>query len=356
MQGGGIIGIVELGGGWVQTDMDAFFAAALGPAPDLRPTIVDVPIDIANSPNQHADVDVESALDIQVAAAAYTYCTGKPASIRMYWCSSIADAVRVAMTECDVCSISWGSDESFWNGADLQDMEAAATEATSHGMVVLAASGDNSAQDGGNAPANVDAPASCPHVIGCGGTKKTAAVETVWNWNPGKTDGEGTGGGYSTVFPLQTFQAGVFGPGRMVPDIAANADSNTGYQIFVHGRPATVGGTSAVAPLYAGLFAALGKGLGFISPTLWKNQTAFNDIVQGDNGYYRASVGPDPCTGIGSPIGSRIANLFAPGLQMRSRTLALNTTLPGSAPAGFRGVVSLEYENGIVTRVTTTPR
>jgi kumamolisin len=355
LQGGGTIGIVELGGGWVQADMDSFFAGAL-PAQNLRPTITDVPIDIANSPNQRSDVDVEVALDIQVAATAYTYCTGKPATVRVYWCTSIADGVRIAMTECDVCSISWGSDESYWGDDDLQDMEAAATEATSQGMVVLAASGDNNAQDGGNAPSNVDAPASCPHVLGCGGTKKTANSEVVWNWNPGKTDGTGTGGGYSTVFPSQAFQAGVSGPGRMVPDVSANADPNTGYQIFLHGSPQTVGGTSAVAPLYAGLIAALGKGLGFISPTLWKNQTAFNDIVQGDNGYYRASVGPDPCTGIGSPIGSRIASLFATRPQVRARARAApNLALPGLALTGSKGVISLEYENGIITRVTTTP-
>jgi kumamolisin len=186
-------------------------------------------------------------------------------------------------------------------------------------MVVFAASGDNDSSDGGKSAANVDAPASCPYVVGCGGTSKTANSETVWNNSPGKTNGEGTGGGYSVTFPAQPFQTGAphppaktkYGTGRMVPDVSANADPDTGYQVYVHGAMTIVGGTSAVAPLYAGLFASFGTKLGFVTPTLWQNQNAFHDITQGGNGYYDAAPGPDPCSGIGSPIGTKIAALFA---------------------------------------------
>ena len=82
------------------------------------------------------------------------------------------------------------------------------------------------------------------------------------------------------------------GPGRMVPDVAADADPSTGYNIIVHGQPETEGGTSAVAPLYSGLFAAFGTKMGFVTPKLWANQLCFNDITQGDNGFYRAGPGP----------------------------------------------------------------
>jgi subtilase family serine protease len=190
-------------------------------------------------------------------------------------------------------------------------MELAATQATQAGMVVFAASGDNDSSDGGPTRANVDLPASCPHVIGCGGTSKTAASETVWNNNPGNADGEGTGGGFSTMFPMPSWQAGApHGPGRMVPDVAANADPTTGYEIFLHGASTVVGGTSAVAPLYAGLFAAFGTKLGFLTPELWMNHLCFNDITVGNNGAFRARIGPDPCTGIGSPIGQKLAQLM----------------------------------------------
>jgi kumamolisin len=140
----------------------------------------------------------------------------------------------------------------------------------------------------------------------------------VWNNNPGQTNGEGTGGGYSTEFPTQPFQIGAppaptgtqYGSGRMVPDVCADADPDTGYEVYVHGSTTIIGGTSAVAPLYAGLFAAFGTKLGFVTPTLRQNQDAFSDIMQGGNGYFNAAPGPDPCTGIGSPIGTRIAALF----------------------------------------------
>ena len=199
-------------------------------------------------------------------------------------------------------------------------MESAASDATDDGMIVFAASGDNDSSDGGSTPANVDVPSSCPHVIGCGGTFKTTAEETVWNDNPGQTNGEGTGGGYSTIFPPQSWQIGAPAPptgtqagsGRMVPDVSADADPNTGYEIYVHGASTVVGGTSAVAPLYAGLFASFGTELGFVTPTLWENQSAFNDITQGGNGLFNAAPGADPCSGIGSPIGTKIAALFPP--------------------------------------------
>jgi len=320
LAGGGVIAIVELGGGWVQSDMDAYFKSINQPVP----SITDVSVDgTKNSPNQNtgsnSDADVEVALDIQVSAAAYYTATGHPATIRIYWAQDIAPAVQKAAQDgCDVCSISWGADENTWGTQNADEMESAAATATDLGMIVFAASGDNNSGDGGNTPANVDCPASCPHVIGCGGTYKMSGTETVWNDSPGQTNGEGTGGGYSTIFPTQTFQIGIpkppsgspYGKGRMVPDVAADADPNTGYNITVHGGITVVGGTSAVGPLYAGLFAAFGKKLGFVTPTLYKNAGAFSDITSGGNGYYSAGPGPDPCTGLGVPIGNKLAPLF----------------------------------------------
>jgi subtilase family serine protease len=318
LAGGGVIAIVELNGGWVQSDMDQFFSGIGQPAPQ----ITDISVDgTTNNPNQHLDdpdhdPDGEVALDIQVAAAAYFVATGTPATIRVYWAQDIATAVRAATADgCDVCSISWGADEALWltSGPQAaQDMEQAALDATNAGMIVFAASGDNDSSDGGPTPANVDLPSSAPHVVACGGTTFTGRTETVWNNDPGNPSGEGTGGGFSTVFkPEPDWQIGApNGPGRMVPDVAANADPNTGYNVVVHGAQTAVGGTSAVAPLYAGLFASFGTKLGFITPELYLNQVCFNDITVGDNGAFRAGIGPDPCTGLGSPIATKLANLL----------------------------------------------
>jgi subtilase family serine protease len=265
----------------------------------------------------------------------------------MYWADptdwgAMAAAINAAAADgCDVCSISWGSDEANWQAAGksagvdfAQRLNAAAQAATKAGMVIFAASGDNDSADGGPTPANVDLPSSCPFVIGCGGTTKTAGRETVWNNNPGNPNGNGTGGGFSQIFkPMPPWQANApHGPGRMVPDVAGNADPDTGYEIVVRGAQAVVGGTSAVAPLYAGLFAAFGRKLGFITPQLWQNQTRFNDITEGDNGFYRARIGPDPCTGLGSPIASKLAALFKPPASVTA--VALATEAPGpAAPA-----------------------
>jgi kumamolisin len=320
LAGGGVIAIVELGGGWVMSDMTAFFQSVNQPVPSITDVSVDGTVNTPNQSGSAGEADYEVALDIQVAGASYYAATGKAATIRMYWSQDIASAVAKAASDgCDVCTISWGADEAEWGTAGAEQMESAAQSATAGGMTVFAASGDNDSGDGGSTPANVDCPSSCPHIVGCGGTYKTTTEETVWNDNPGQTDGEGTGGGYSTIFPAQSFQIGAppapansqYGTGRMVPDVAGDADPNTGYNIFVHGSSTVVGGTSAVAPLYAGLFAAFGTKLGFLTPTLWKNQKAFNDITVGGNGYYNAAAGPDACSGIGSPIGASIAALFA---------------------------------------------
>jgi carboxypeptidase C (cathepsin A) len=348
-QGGGIIGIIEFGGGWTPADMAAFFQTnKLPPA-----NIVDVSLDgSTNTPNQglQPDPDIEVTLDIQIAVAAYSIATGQAATIRVYWTSgadlgSMATAISAAAADgCDVLSISWGMDEANWlsagqaAGVDYANgLNNAAKAATDGGMIVFAAAGDNNSADGGPTPTNVDLPSSAPFVVGCGGTLKPhQGAETVWNDDPGNPDGEGTGGGFSQFFtPMPLWQAKApHGPGRMVPDVAANADPNTGYEIIVHGQTQPVGGTSAVAPLYSGMFAAFGRKLAFVTPKLYLNQTAFTDITQGDNGFFRAAVGPDPCTGLGSPIASKVAALFA-------------------AAPGSTGGIAAAAKVGVVTRTKT---
>lgn len=302
--GGGVIGIVECGGGWLAADVLAF-CHANGVA---TPTITDVPLDLTNSPGKDPDSDGEVALDIQVAAASYFVATGKPAVIRMYWGSDIGACIQQAHRDgCDVCSVSWGDAEKEWGGRALSALGDVTRAAAETGMVTFAAAGDSDSGDGISGT-NVDAPASARFVIGCGGTTlPKAGAETVWNDGPS----DGTGGGFSTFYPASAWMNGApVGTGRMVPDLAACADPNTGYNVVIAGKTEVVGGTSAVAPLFAGLFAAFGPKLPQVGPIIWGRHVAFNDITQGNNGSYRARVGPDPCTGLGSPIGTKLAALF----------------------------------------------
>lgn len=318
--GGGVIGILELGGGYHQGDLDRF--SQLNGLPQIVPTDVSVNGG-RNTPG--SDADGEVLLDIQVAAAAYYYCTGHMPAIKMYFApndsSSFAAIINQAVAdECDVLSISWGADEDAWDSTIARQLEAAADTATQNGCVIFAASGDNSSGD--SAPgSNVDMPSSCPHIIGCGGTTKTPFSEVVWG--DGTPNGRGTGGGYSVLFPPQTWQKGAppspGNPGRMVPDVAADADPNTGYLIVINGQEVQIGGTSAVAPLYSGLFASFGRKLGFVTPNLYDNADAFTDITQGSNGSFNAGPGPDPCTGLGVPIGEALAKLFVKAGPGRAR-------------------------------------
>jgi kumamolisin len=113
-----------------------------------------------------------------------------------------------------------------------------------------------------------------------------------------------------------------------VPDVAGDADPNSGYQIRVDGQDTVIGGTSAVAPLWAGLIAVanqqLGAQVGFIQPAIYaaKAAASFTDITQGNNGAFSAGPGWDACTGLGSPIAAKLIPL-----------LAAAGTVPAPAPA-----------------------
>jgi kumamolisin len=150
------------------------------------------------------------------------------------------------------------------------------------------------------------------------------ASETVWNDG---SMGGATGGGVSEHFSKPSYQAAVNVPipvasnptGRGVPDVAGNADPETGYVVLIGGQQGVVGGTSAVAPLWAALIALLneriGKRVGWLNPKLYGKLAqgkALRDITVGNNGDYSATVGWDPCTGLGTPNGAAILNLLRP--------------------------------------------
>jgi kumamolisin len=195
-------------------------------------------------------------------------------------------------------------------------LDDACQSAAALGLTITVASGDNGSSDGVSGGGNhVDFPASSPHVLACGGTEligsgSTIASETVWNDG---TQGGATGGGFSTLFPLPAWQtgAGIAGSGRGVPDVAGDAAPESGYNILVDGQQEVVGGTSAVAPLWAALVALInqkkGTPVGLVNAALYADASDFHDIVQGNNGAYKAAKGWDACTGLGSPNGVALA-------------------------------------------------
>jgi kumamolisin len=230
-----------------------------------------------------------------------------------------------------VVSISWGQSEDQWSQQTRNSLDAAFADAAALGVTVTVAAGDNGSSDdpSGGTGVHCDFPASSPHALACGGTKLTGDTSTytitsevVWNELANK-EGAG-GGGVSDVFPVPPWQANAGVPpiaggtatGRGVPDVAGNADPVTGYLVVVDGKQQPIGGTSAVAPLWAGLLARLsqatGKKFGLLQPLIYAGVSpggpapGFNDIVSGNNGAYKAGPGWDACTGLGSPNGQAL--------------------------------------------------
>jgi kumamolisin len=197
----------------------------------------------------------------------------------------------------------------------MSSFEQLFSDAAAMGVTICVAAGDNGSTDGvSDGAQHVDFPASAPHALACGGTSLTVNTaggisEAVWNDGPDSA----TGGGFSANFPVPDYQAtlGTSWSGRGVPDVAGNADPNTGYSVLVDGQQLIIGGTSAVAPLWAGLIAllnqTLGKPIGYFNPLLYGSlvgSAATNDITEGNNGAQQAGPGWDACTGWGSPNGT----------------------------------------------------
>ena len=321
---GQCIGIIELGGGYQITDLNTYFAQLKLQTPH----VVAISVDGAqNTPSGPDSADAEVDLDIEVAGA-----VAPGARIAVYFAPNtdrgFLDAVTTAVHDStnnpSVISISWGAPEANWTTQAMLAFDQAFQEAATLGVTVCCAAGDNGSSDGvQDGQPHVDFPASSSFALGCGGTQlsssgTTITSEVVWN-DPG--DGA-TGGGVSQQFALPSWQANAGVPpspkagfkGRGVPDVAGDASPASGYSVLVDGQWTTIGGTSAVAPLWAGLCALInqrkGKPAGYLNPVLYRlvGQGAFHDITQGTNGDYKAGPGWDPCTGLGSPDGAKLMN------------------------------------------------
>jgi kumamolisin len=322
---GQTIAIIELGGGFDNVDLDTYFAGLGIPTPSVTAVSVD---GASNQPGQDpSGADGEVMLDIEVAGA-----LAPQAKLLVYFApntdagflDAVADAAHATPTPAAI-SISWGASEDSWTPQARTALDDAIVDAVALGVTVTAAAGDSGSSDtpGGGTTAHVDFPASSPHALACGGTTLRAdassgavSSETVWNNGAG---GGATGGGVSDVFPLPQWQKAATrgtAQGRGVPDVAGDADPRTGYRVRVDGTDTVIGGTSAVAPLWAALACrlsqALGDNLGLLQPKLYAGaqpgqpSPGFRDITEGDNGAYQAGPGWDPCTGLGVPDGEAL--------------------------------------------------
>jgi kumamolisin len=326
------------------------------------PTITDVTVDASNA----GLADAETTQDICIAASA-----APGAAIAVYfttfsqqgWVDLIGRVVHpnAGDPDCSVLSCSFyvvdGDDAatlSAWGISTswLTAVSQAFQDAAIKGVTICIASGDaGTSMPFPDGKAHVQYPASDPWVLSVGGTtignvSGTSFEEWVWNDNMGAT-----GGGISAFFnSLPAYQAHAGVPvslndghvGRGVPDVAANASTNSGYPITVGGGPFVANGTSAAAPLWAGLIAvinaALGTRVGFVNPALYTiGSSAFRDILGGpgpaNNGFgdvsgYPAGPGWDACTGWGSINGTALllalrGHGLPPGLAVFNNALTM---------------------------------
>jgi kumamolisin len=351
---GQTIGIIELGGGYRPQDLETYFGKLGLPVPTVVPVSVD---GATNSPSTADSDDGEVVLDIEVASA-----VAPGAKVVVYFSTNdrashgFLDAITKAVHDREnnpsVISISWGGPEDPSAAGFQKQFDQVLQAAAMLGITVCVAAGDDGAADigprGWDGKAHVDFPASSPFALACGGTRLLVSDdaithETIWNQHradlragPDGSFGSG-GGGVSGAFPLPAYQKGAGVPaslnpagfrGRGVPDVTGDGDPDSGYNILVDGQQIPIGGTSAVAPLWAGLIARLNQKLGgrvgFINPQIYALPTdsgAFRDITEGSNRCtyknfhnvgYDAVSGWDPCSGLGSPNGLALSNLLKP--------------------------------------------
>lgn len=328
------IALIELGGGFLDSDVIQHFGKRNLPVPPV--TFISI-MGAKNAPDGADGAQGEVMLDI-VAAGGVTggkiplFVPTAPNTT-----AGFVAAIQWAANDprISTISISWGQAEDRWSLPDLTSMESAFALARSKRKSVTAASGDNGSSDGLTGD-HVDYPSASPQVLGCGGTTLPKnGVETVWN---NGIFGGATGGGVSVRFPTPSFQprTNIPGTGRGVPDVAGVADSQTGWIVTINGQETVIGGTSAVAPMWAGLLAIYNQLIagGFYDWTKFYTLTqGFRDIIQGNNGTYIARKGYDCCTGLGSPDGTLLLQAIGGAPVTPPPIIPPPTPPPGTPPA-----------------------
>lgn len=332
---GQTIGIIELGGGYRNSDLEIFFQEIGTALPNVSAISVD---GAANNPTPKGAADGEVMLDIEVAGA-----VAPRANIAVYFApnrgNGFFDAINAAVHDSDrnpsVISISWGGPEDPAEQQAIQAFHEVFVEAASLGISICVASGDHGTADldgfHWDGKVHVDHPSVDDLVLACGGTQiDSGGTDVAWNdgtpfSNVPGGGGWASGGGISETIALPEYQQNAGVPvslvngkkGRGVPDIAMSA---TNYFTRVHGMEGASGGTSAVAPLMASLIALLNqakkKNVGFLNTFLYQNAVkgVVKDVTKGTNAIkntvkgYSAKKGWDACTGLGTPDGTKILN------------------------------------------------
>ena len=238
-------------------------------------------------------------------------------------------------------SVSWGFTE-IYNTSQINQINPLLSNAASRGINIFCASGDGGSTDG--IPGNlsyVEFPSCSPHVVACGGTTLVcpnkiydiSTIETAWLYG---------GGGISRIFSKPSYQNPKVTQSsnkRCTPDIALNADPNTGVYYIFAGQGGIVGGTSIVSPAMAALTQTLNTNTFLNNKLYTAYPNSFNNITVGSNGAYNATTSYDLCTGLGSLNISSLFISINPILTTRITLTQLNVSLRVRATMLFTATI-----------------
>ena len=333
--GGGLFGTVNGAGILTGGDVQAYWSYC-GILSANMPTVVVVPIGGAtNTPSTTDGATDENTLDVETIGAC---CPTSNLTIIMYiapntlsgfgnvftYALNTAVTVNGVAVKPSILSVSWGAPEIYYS--NLSTIDSIFASAVSKGVNICTATGDNGSNDGvGGSGSYCDFPSSSPNVVACGGTNLVCPNNT-YDASTRETAWSSGGGAVSATFSKPAYQSSVSGTYRSIPDIASNADPNTGVVYIVGGNYVVYGGTSVAAPTVAGYLACLNTP-SFINPTLYSvGATYFHDILTGSNGAYTAKTGYDNCTGLGSVKGTLLGPLLLGTQAVTGLSLNASTT------------------------------
>lgn len=344
------VGVVSFGGGLYGTlqnsiltngDVQSYWTS-IGIPINSQPKVIIKTLDGAiNNPSMNdSSATIENTIDIETIGGV---CPSHNLTIILYIASSAylsqfttvlnyiyntTVTVNSINYKPTIVSVSWGAPELYFDSTLLTNINSILTTMANTNINICTATGDNGSNDDVGGLLNyVDFPSSSPYVTAVGGTSlicpnkvyDNSTIETAWSSG---------GGGVSAVFSKPVYQQNLSGSYRSIPDVASNADPNTGVSYLINGQTYIYGGTSIAAPTIAGFLAAINNNQLLNSKLYTADSTCYHDISSGSNGGYNANVGYDNCTGKGTIIGNNLAsylNLIPSNILITSLVVNLTT-------------------------------
>jgi kumamolisin len=316
--GGGLYGNVDSNGFLTDGDVQQYWTSIGIPILN-QPKVIIIPINGAkNLPDiNDGGSTIENTLDVETIGGC---CPSANLTIILYigpntfseFTKIISYATKTIVInnvsyKPTILSISWGAPEIYYPKSILNNVNTLLKIATNSGINICTATGDNGSSDGLRG-INADFPSSSPYVTAVGGTSLVCSNK-IYDSKTQETAWSSCGGAISAYFVKPTYQnnkRAISAKYRSTPDIASNANPNTGISYLVKGNYYVYGGTSISAPTVAAFLAA-GNITKFINPFLYRaSSSCFHDITSGSNGAYKAKKFYDNCTGWGSINGSNL--------------------------------------------------